>query len=196
MAGSKTPQSQQAGALPSGNPVPQGGAVGGTKPPSPEQVGAFVNDTPPPLEQGGVFAGGKTSSLTQGEDLAGGKVTPEKREQIGLGIQEHEQFLSHRQSLFSAALALATVLYIAAIGIALVMLGLLASNEKLHWHASLLVAAFIIPPTVIVIGLMRGIFRSGNSDKDDTGIPFVDMTKDVYKEVMKRGFDSLNKPHP
>ncbi len=78
------------------------------------------------------------------------------------------------------------------------MICLLSSNKDLHWHASILVLAFVVPPTVILIGLMRGVYRSNASstDKDEIGIPAVDLTKDLFKEFTKKLGESAAKTSP
>ncbi len=129
----------------------------------------------------------------QNEDLLEGAIHPANAKSIDKGIQELEQFLNLRQSLFSSTIALATVLYIAAICIAGVLVSMLPGNKDLHWHASLLVAAFIIPPTVLLLALMRGVFKSTPPEKEDTGLPMLDLSRDLVKEIFKKGLETVAK---
>lgn len=127
------------------------------------------------------------------EDLLSGKISPQEKAPLEKGIQELSQFLDLRQSLFSSALSLSAVLYMTAIVIAAAMLYMLDENSDIHWHASLLVAAFVIPPTVIILALMRGVFKSSTPDQDSTGLPAADLLKDAYKEIFKKGLEAVSK---
>ncbi|MPT00242.1 MAG: hypothetical protein E2581_17315 [Pseudomonas sp.] len=129
----------------------------------------------------------------QTEDLLEGKVPPAKAKSLDKGIKELEQFLNLRQSVFSSAIALATLLYLTAIALSGILVFMLPGNKDIHWHASLLVAAFVIPPTVLLLSLMKGVFKSTPEEKDETGIPTVDVSKDFIKEVFKKGLDAVSK---
>lgn len=125
------------------------------------------------------------------EDLLAGKVPKRDSDAATLGIREHHQFLNLRQSLFSSVLALVTLLYMTAIVAAGLLLNKLVDNQDLHWHASILVAAFVVPPTVLLIALMRGILKGKEPEKDES---FSFPMADLMKEVVKRGVETFSKP--
>lgn len=123
------------------------------------------------------------------EDLLGGKVSTKESIPADRVLQELSQLLSQRQSLFSSAIALCTILYMVGIVIAGLMIYMLDKKDDIHWHASLLVAAFVIPPTVIILALMRGVFKTSSQDADSTGVP----TADLVKEIWKKGIEAATK---
>lgn len=122
------------------------------------------------------------------DDLLEGSVP--KKGVDDLVLDEHRQFYGLRQTVVSWALAFVAALYMAAIAIAVILVYTIAMGEKpdLHWHASLLVAAFVIPPTVVLVALMKGVFRNKEATKpDETGMPLADLGKEVWK----RGLDAI-----
>lgn len=126
------------------------------------------------------------------DDLLSGSVPDLTKKDTDLGIKEHAHRMDMQQSLFSSALAFAALLYMVAVAMGFIMLWMLNEKPSLHWHASILVGAFIIPPTIIVVGLMRALFKEQKSkDKEDdsTGVPIAD----ICKEVMKKALDGLVK---
>lgn len=127
------------------------------------------------------------------EDLLSGALSDREKAPLDKGLQELSLFLKLRQSLFSSAISLSVILYMTAIVIAGAMVYMLNKNSDIHWHASLLVAAFVIPPTVIILALMRGVFKSNTQDQDSTGLPAADLVKDVYKEIFKKGMEAVFK---
>lgn len=127
------------------------------------------------------------------EDLLSGKISAAEKAPADRVLQEASQLLSLRQSLFSSAIALCTVLYMAAIIIAIFLVYMLSHKSDVHWHASLLVAAFVIPPTVIILALMRGVFKSTVQEAESTGFPTADFCKDAFKEIFKKGLDTATK---
>ena len=106
-----------------------------------------------------------------------------------MGLEEHSHRLNLQRSLFSSVLAFAAMLYLVAVVMGFLLIGKLNDNANLHWHASLLIAAFIIPPTVLTVGLMRGIFKDKDEKKDPpedaTHQSILDIGKEAVKETVK-----------
>lgn len=106
-----------------------------------------------------------------------------------MGLDEHNHRLNLQQSLFSSVLSFAAMLYMVAVAMGFLLIGKLNDNANLHWHASLLIAAFVIPPTVLTVGLMRGIFKDKDGKKDpseDAGNQSImDIGKEAVKETVK-----------
>lgn len=126
------------------------------------------------------------------DDLLEGSVPENEKGSTDLALKEHQQFYGLRQSVFSSALAFVAVLYMAAIVIAIILVCNMIDKDKsnLHWHASILVAAFVIPPTVILVALMKGVFKGKDAEKDDSsGMPLADLSKEIWK----RGLDAITK---
>lgn len=127
------------------------------------------------------------------DDLLSGSVPDLKKAEDSFGAEEHRHRLNLQRSLFSSGLAFAALLYMTALAMGFILLYMLNQNPDIHWHASLLIAAFVIPPTIIVLGLVRSIFGDKKQKDDDAiGVPIADMTK----EVMKKALDVLAKTDP
>lgn len=115
------------------------------------------------------------------DDLLSGTVPRAEEQTSNMGLEEHSHRLNLQRSLFSSVLAFAAMLYMVAVGMGFLLIGKLNDNANLHWHASLLIAAFVIPPTVLTVGLMRGIFK----DKDEKKDPSDDATNQSMAEIGK-----------
>ena len=130
--------------------------------------------------------------MAENDDLLAGAVPDLQKQQDNTGIEEHEHRLNLQRSLFNSALLFAFLLYMAGIGMGVYLLILLGSNPNIHWHAAILVAAFIAPPTIIILALVRGLFqekKDKNNEADSTGV----LTADMTKEIMKKGVDMVLK---
>lgn len=113
------------------------------------------------------------------EDLSAGEVSPGRRALDSIALQELNHRLALQQSAFSIAVALAFILFIAAIVFAGAVLYTFGDRDA-HWHSSLLAGAFVIPPTVIVLALLRAVYSSKSDAKsDDSVVPVVNFLKEV-----------------
>ena len=123
------------------------------------------------------------------DDLLSGTVPRAEEQTSNMGLEEHSHRLSLQRWLFSIVLVFALMLYLVAIIIGLMLINMLRDHSELHWHASILIAAFIIPPTVITVGLMRGIFKDKDEKKDPAddaaNQSIVDIGKEATKEFAK-----------
>lgn len=128
--------------------------------------------------------------MNNDDDLLSGTVPEAKKQTTGMGLEEHHHRLSLQRSLFNTALGFAALLYLSAIGMGVILIGMLHDKPSLHWHASILVAAFVIPPTLITVGLMRGIFKDKEEKKDPSASDLanqsiIEIGKEAIKEALK-----------
>lgn len=123
------------------------------------------------------------------DDLLSGTVPRAEEKTSSMGLEEHSHRLNLQRSLFSSVLSFAAMLYMVAVAMGFLLIGKLNDNANLHWHASLLIAAFVIPPTVLTVGLMRGIFKDKNEKKDNpedaSHQSILDIGKEAVKETVK-----------
>ena len=122
-------------------------------------------------------------------DLSSGNLSTPDREFANLGIAESAHRIGTQKTVLNAALALSTVMFMTAILMALCMLYLIAENPQIHWHSSILVAALTIPPTVVMVAVLRAVFRDAQKDKEKpekeeaTPWPAQEVTKELIKAV-------------
>lgn len=123
------------------------------------------------------------------DDLLSGTVPRAEEQTSSMGLDEHNHRLNMQRSLFSSVLSFAAMLYMVAVAMGFLLIAKLNDNANLHWHASLLIAAFVIPPTVLTVGLMRGIFKDKNEKKDNpedaSHQSILDIGKEAVKETVK-----------
>lgn len=124
-------------------------------------------------------------------DLSEGDVRSDVSNSVDLGLAEQKHRFSTERTLFSSALGFAVLLYMTAIVMGGILVVNLQTHPEIHWHASLLIASFIVPPTVIVVSLIRAVYKkhekpSAKDDEfEDSALPAFDLMKDFAKEVGK-----------
>lgn len=120
-----------------------------------------------------------------GADLSAGYVPPKVLSEDSLGLTEQRHRHGLQQSIFSCAITVAVVLYISAIVFAgFVLLKSAPGQLGADWHSSLLAGAFIVPPTVMMIVLIRAVYASANSKEasaDD--LPSISLVKEILAIV-------------
>ena len=119
---------------------------------------------------------------------------------IPLGLDEQAHRFSTEKTLFSSAISVAVLLYMTAIVMGVGLVVALQRHPDIHWHVSLLVASFIVPPTVIFVSLIRAVYKkpekaaAENDDKpEDSSLPALGMMKDFAKEVGKEVAKEVSK---
>lgn len=133
-------------------------------------------------------------------DLSQGDVPNAESTTIDLGLNEQKHRFSTEKTLFSSAIGIAVLLYMTAIFFGFCLMVALQTHPDIHWHVSILIAAFIVPPTVIFVSLIRAVYRKPDvvtAEEDgksvDTGLPALDMMKDFAKEVGKEVAKEVSK---
>lgn len=115
-------------------------------------------------------------------DLSEGKLGQRDLWLANLGLEEHAHRIGQQKTVANAAISLAVVLYIAAMTFGGVLLYILATSPNpgsMHWHASLIVAAFVVPPTVLIVAVLRGAYKTEPGAKDTA--PILDLFKEAAK---------------
>lgn len=78
-------------------------------------------------------------------------------------------------------MAFVALLFLVAVFYGGVILYLLVGDPSgaVHWHASILVAAFVVPPTVMLVALLRSVYAASEDEKNQSLLPVVTMLKDT-----------------
>jgi hypothetical protein len=144
--------------------------------PDPAQIPAL---TPQPL-----------ASAPVPGDLSTNNLPASQKAVIDLGLEEQSHRLNLQRTVASSALAFSVVLFIVAAALAIVLLSALAGGERkdLDWHASILVAAFVVPPTVMVVALVRSVYAPKKDDLDSgPALEFIKEVVTIIASAFKRG---------
>lgn len=107
-----------------------------------------------------------------GFDLAKGDLSEKSEQSADFGLQTFEQNYRFRDSVFQSAISLCITLYLVAIVLAVVLVCHminLPKDKTFYWQSYLLVLTFVLPPTLILVGLMRGVFPKSEKDSDKDG---------------------------
>ncbi len=102
-----------------------------------------------------------------------------------LAFQESIDRRSMQRSLFSSAITIALLLFTSAIVLAGMVI---AFHDKVDWHLAVLAGVFIIPPTLIMIAIIKAIYPN-SSPKDSTAnesLPALNLIKEIviaFKEA-------------
>lgn len=108
-----------------------------------------------------------------------------------LALEAHAHKISQQQTVINAALCAIMLLFMVAVSFGAVLLYLLVKHPSwnIHWHASILVATFILPPTVALVALMRSVYvaRANSEDRDYT--PILSFGKEAAEAI----FSALKK---
>nr|WP_313657454.1 hypothetical protein [Achromobacter ruhlandii] len=118
-------------------------------------------------------------------DLSAGGLSANQAERISLATQESAHRINQQQTIFSSLLSLIVLLYLIGAVFSGVALYLAAQGvNKVDWHTWLLGLAFIVPPTVLSIVLVRASYYSNSTqDKGDASdnLPALSLVKEIAK---------------
>ncbi|CAN7206457.1 hypothetical protein [Rhizobacter sp. LjRoot28] len=120
-------------------------------------------------------------SAWEATDLSAGTPPVLEQAKVNLGLEELYHRRSQQLTLLRTALSLVALLFLAAVIFGGVLIHAVLSDPRkdLHWHASILVAAFVVPPTVILIALLRGAYARGSKDPDETLLPMMTLVRET-----------------
>lgn len=116
-------------------------------------------------------------------DLSAGDLDPADALTTNLGLQEHAHRVGLQRTAFRGAMAIATVLLATAMALSGSAVYLYGHRDRFDWHVALLVAAFIVPATVITVALLRAAFPK--SAPDETTVPALQATRDLVEVLVK-----------
>jgi hypothetical protein len=103
-----------------------------------------------------------------------------------IAYQESADRRSMQLTLFNSAIMLSILMFVFA-GILAIAIVTKDSN-KLDWHLPLLAAAFVVPPTLILIAIIRAIYPSSAKSDDKDNLPALNLVKEIavaIKEAAK-----------
>lgn len=118
-----------------------------------------------------------------GEDLSQGALSAMEVATANLGLEEHAHRINLQRTLANSALAFVALLFMCAAGFTGVLIYLIAgdSGGEIHWHASILAAAFVVPPTIIMVALLRAVYSK--SEKESDPAPALAFIKEVLSSI-------------
>jgi hypothetical protein len=120
----------------------------------------------------------KAAGNSPGVDLSEGVLSPAQAKAVNLGIEEQSHRIGLQKTVFTRAMGFAAFMLGAALAMAFWAFTLYACQEKFDWHVALLVGAFLLPSTVIMVALIRAAFPKAAS-KDDSDFPSVEAIKQL-----------------
>lgn len=103
-----------------------------------------------------------------------------------IALQESIHRTRLQWSVFTIAMIVVALLFAAAIGFgSLVVLRYYRATDHspIDWHVSALAGAFVIPPTVILIALIRAIYYKSEDKTPTESLPALNLIKDILVAV-------------
>lgn len=126
----------------------------------------------------------QTSQVTS--DLSGAALPPTLvKNRAALGLEEHSHRIGLQRTVANSALTFVALLFIVAVVYGGVILYLLMGDpsRSVHWHASILVAAFVVPPTVVLVAVLRAVYAATEDEKNQSFIPLATLFKDTVMAI-------------
>ena len=124
-----------------------------------------------------------TEATDPSSDLSAGTVAPSEQQKLTIGLSEFNHRVNQQLNVSSAAIRLAVLLFGCAIAIgACFVYALVAKEMDLSWHATILVAAFVVPPTILISSLLRAVFQPKEKDEDST-VPALAFLKELASAI-------------
>lgn len=99
-----------------------------------------------------------------GLDLSGDSLPSEEADSLTLGAEQWQHQKDQQRYAFRIAAVISCALYLAAAVFAFVPVMLAFVGQSVDWHTWLIPVSFLLPPTVIVVALLRSVYpkTSGN----------------------------------
>ncbi|WP_287880720.1 hypothetical protein [Aquitalea sp.] len=105
-----------------------------------------------------------------------------------IAFQESADRRAMQRSLFNSAISLSVLMFSFAAVLAAVIVSKATDANKFDWHLPLLAAAFVVPPTLILIAIIRAIYPSLAKSDDKDNLPALNLVKEIavaIKEAAK-----------
>ena len=103
------------------------------------------------------------------------------RAKAEIGLEEHAHRIGLQRTVANSALTFVALLFIVAVVFGGIILYMLMDNpsREIHWHASILVAAYVVPPTVVLVAVLRSVYAATEDEKNQSLLPIMSMLKDT-----------------
>jgi hypothetical protein len=117
------------------------------------------------------------------DDLSGGSLATVDQERVNIGTRDQ----AHRHKLQSRAANVAIWLPLIMFGAAIVFAAailrayLCGDIDELDWHVTLFIAAFIVPPTIILTAFTRAAYESKHENSDNA--PAIKFFKEIVNVI-------------
>ncbi|PRH14295.1 hypothetical protein [Burkholderia multivorans] len=124
------------------------------------------------------------AKLTGGADLSQDDVPSPQADNIALEESNHRRRLQNH--LFYWGMGFVGVLFLAAIvfaGAIVCRYWRSSGDGAVDWHVSAIVGAFVIPPTVVLIALIRAIYEKSENKEAGDSLPALNLIKDILIAV-------------
>lgn len=100
-----------------------------------------------------------------------------------IAFQESADRRSMQRSLFNSAISLSVLMFSFAAVLVSVIVYKATDTSKFDWHLPLLAAAFVVPPTLILIAIIRAIYPSSGKSDDKDNLPALNLIKEIAVAV-------------
>lgn len=127
------------------------------------------------------------------EDLSADSLSQIDREVANLGLIESSHRRSAQDTAVSAAITVSVLMFMTAVFLAGCLVYLIAQNPQIHWHSSILIAALTIPPTVMMVTVIRAVFQNSQQEKDEKPEPTPWPVQEAGKELIKAMKEAVTK---
>jgi hypothetical protein len=120
-------------------------------------------------------------------------VSEKVREKTSIATEESQHRRGQELTISSSAIALAALLFIAAVSFGLITVFKVsdsAADRTVDWHVLFVPLAFVIPPTVIIVALIRSIYSRSKHGSDADDLPALSLVKEIaiaLKELFSKG---------
>src|SRR4051812_48002433 len=123
----------------------------------------------------------------RGSDLSAGELPSIEISKLNLGTQDQQHRHKLQRQAANVAIAVPVALFLAA-GIFAwrILCAFLEGDIELDWHVTLFIAAFVVPPTIILMAFTRAAYDSKHERTDSAPVlKFVKEVIDAIKDAVK-----------
>jgi hypothetical protein len=116
-------------------------------------------------------------------DLSAGSLTGDEIATANFGLKEFEHRIGQQKTAAATAIAWATLLFMTAMAFgAAFVYALVHEAHNLSWHATILVGAFVVPPTIILVALIKSVYQPEKAD-GDSSVPAISFLKELAAAI-------------
>lgn len=120
-------------------------------------------------------------------DLSGGNLPSVEQDQAKIGLQDQQHRHQLQRRAANVAIWLPITMFIVAAYFAWrVLRAFLKGQVELDWHVTLFVAAFVVPPTIILMAFTRAAYDAKHERTDSAPVlKFIKEVIDAVKDAVK-----------